>query len=274
MITWLALAGAVALVPVPRLSGSREHPGMSPRVREAIVATCVALIAVLLLPLTAGMVAAAAVAPLAVLALRRVTSRPHLTGPGPSLPFVLCLAAAALRSGASTVTALEAALPAAEDGTRDTLGHVIGLLRLGASTEQAWATVPPSAGLGSIAAAARRSEVSGIKLAQAFERAAADLVATRHAAARARAERVGVLAVGPLGLCFLPAFVCLGIVPVLIALIGGAQSSVRTSMPRLVAMDTACCQSTIAPERVAVHGSSALSSEPRRSHLLRSALSS
>ncbi|MDN2502743.1 type II secretion system F family protein, partial [Nocardia nova] len=38
--------------------------------------------------------------------------------------------------------------------------------------------------------------------------------------AAARAERAGVLISGPLGLCFLPAFVCLGIVPVVAGLAG------------------------------------------------------
>ncbi len=34
------------------------------------------------------------------------------------------------------------------------------------------------------------------------------------------AERAGVLIAGPLGLCFLPAFLCLGIVPVVLGLAG------------------------------------------------------
>jgi pilus assembly protein TadC len=37
-------------------------------------------------------------------------------------------------------------------------------------------------------------------------------------AAAASAERAGVLISGPLGLCFLPAFLALGIVPVVIGL--------------------------------------------------------
>jgi pilus assembly protein TadC len=36
----------------------------------------------------------------------------------------------------------------------------------------------------------------------------------------AAAERAGVLIAGPLWLCFLPAFVCLGIVPVIAGLAG------------------------------------------------------
>jgi hypothetical protein len=43
--------------------------------------------------------------------------------------------------------------------------------------------------------------------------------------AAATAERAAVLIAGPLGLCFLPAFVCLGIVPVVAALAGDLLQS-------------------------------------------------
>ncbi|CKN25284.1 alanine rich membrane protein [Mycobacterium tuberculosis] len=39
-------------------------------------------------------------------------------------------------------------------------------------------------------------------------------------AAAAAAERAGVLIAGPLGLCFLPAFLCVGIVPLVVGLAG------------------------------------------------------
>jgi hypothetical protein len=37
----------------------------------------------------------------------------------------------------------------------------------------------------------------------------------------ARSQRVGVLVVAPLGLCFLPAFVLIGVVPLAAGLVGG-----------------------------------------------------
>jgi pilus assembly protein TadC len=65
---------------------------------------------------------------------------------------------------------------------------------------------------------ARRSSRSGA----AFAGAVAELAAQRRLAledrAVAAAERAGVLISGPLGLCFLPAFLCLGIVPVVVGL--------------------------------------------------------
>jgi hypothetical protein len=49
---------------------------------------------------------------------------------------------------------------------------------------------------------------------------AADLRAARAASADGTARRVGVLAVLPLGLCFLPAFLLTGVVPVVVAVLG------------------------------------------------------
>jgi hypothetical protein len=51
---------------------------------------------------------------------------------------------------------------------------------------------------------------------------------SRHDAAdeaSASAERASVLIAGPLGLCYLPAFVCLGIVPVVAGLAGDVLGS-------------------------------------------------
>jgi pilus assembly protein TadC len=51
---------------------------------------------------------------------------------------------------------------------------------------------------------------------------------SRHSAAdsaTAAAERASVLIAAPLGLCYLPAFVCLGIVPVVAGLAGDVLGS-------------------------------------------------
>jgi pilus assembly protein TadC len=69
-----------------------------------------------------------------------------------------------------------------------------------------------------VAGVAVRSATSGIKLAAAFERLAAELRAERRAVAAVRAHRAGVAAMAPLAACFLPSFVCLGVVPVLVGM--------------------------------------------------------
>ncbi|WP_174555457.1 type II secretion system F family protein, partial [Nocardia xishanensis] len=72
----------------------------------------------------------------------------------------------------------------------------------------------------SLARMARRSARSGASLAVAVGELADQHRRAVEDAAAARAERAGVLVGGPLGLCFLPAFLCLGIVPVVIGLAG------------------------------------------------------
>ena len=60
----------------------------------------------------------------------------------------------------------------------------------------------------------------GAPVATAVSRLAAEVRAEGRSAAEQAARRVGVLAVAPLGLCFLPAFVLLGVVPVVLGLAG------------------------------------------------------
>ncbi|NUT53875.1 MAG: secretion system protein, partial [Saccharothrix sp.] len=59
--------------------------------------------------------------------------------------------------------------------------------------------------------------------------AAADLAAQARAEvadeAEARAQRAAVLVAGPLALCFLPAFLCLGVVPVVIGIVGSVSDN-------------------------------------------------
>jgi hypothetical protein len=64
-----------------------------------------------------------------------------------------------------------------------------------------------------------RSHDSGSAAAAALERFADDLRAERSRRGREIAGRLGVKSAGPLGLCFLPAFVLLGVVPVVTGLV-------------------------------------------------------
>jgi Flp pilus assembly protein TadB len=158
--------------------------------------------------------------------VRRAAGRPE-GGRDPALPLVLDLTAAALRAGRPLPTALELAAPAAGPEVAEALARVARLLRLGAEPAAAWAGVPPGSGVAPVVPVAVRSAASGAKLAAAFERLAADLRAEHAARAAARAERAGVLAMAPLAACFLPSFVCLGIVPV----IAGIASTVLRTPP-------------------------------------------
>jgi pilus assembly protein TadC len=134
--------------------------------------------------------------------------------------------AACLRSGMAVSTAASATAPSAPAPLAAALSRAADLLALGAEPATAWnAAGEADNNVEALLRLARRSASSGAALAQG----AAELAEqSRHAAtdaATAAAERASVLIAGPLGLCYLPAFVCLGIVPVVAGLAGDVLGS-------------------------------------------------
>lgn len=122
-------------------------------------------------------------------------------------------------------------VPAAAGATADFAPPELGamlrraadLLALGADPDTAWQIGTGEAnsdGCVALARLARRSASSGSALAGGAAELAEHERRKATDSAAAAAERAGVLIAGPLGLCFLPAFVCLGIVPVVAGLAG------------------------------------------------------
>jgi pilus assembly protein TadC len=135
--------------------------------------------------------------------------------------------AACLRSGMAVSTAASATAPSAPAALARLLSRAADLLALGAEPAAAWTS--PAGPVGKHAEAllrlARRSASSGTALARGVAELADQ---SRHEAAdtaSAAAERASVLIAGPLGLCYLPAFVCLGIIPVVAGLAGQVLGS-------------------------------------------------
>ncbi|WP_414689703.1 type II secretion system F family protein [Nocardia sp.] len=138
---------------------------------------------------------------------------------------VFDLLAACLRAGLPMADAAAAVAPNAPAELGAALLRAADLLTLGADPATAWeraaeeAAARPGAGeIEALARMARRSARSGASLADAIGELATEHRAAVEDAAAARAERAGVLVSGPLGLCFLPAFLCLGIIPVVVGL--------------------------------------------------------
>lgn len=167
-----------------------------------------------------------ATAPLVAWLVRLAQARSAVRAPPDAahrLPLVLDLLAAALRSGQPVATAVAAVAPVVGGGHGEQLRMVAGLLRLGAEPGVAWASLSDSV-LAPVATAAVRSAESGLRLARGFELLAAELRDEARSAAVARAHRAGVWAMAPLGLCFLPAFACLGVLPVIVGIAHGVLS--------------------------------------------------
>jgi len=225
------LLGAAMLIAAPPTARGgiagrhRSGPGAISAGWSAGGAVAVLAVAVAAFGLRLGLLAAVVLLPAAKTGFDWLRSRPEPVTADPLLPAALDLAAAALRSGASVASALALAAPATSPGTAARMTAVAGLLRLGAPAAEAWADLGEHPQLGQIAAVARRGAGSGIRLASMWEDTATELRGQLHTAASTRAARAGVLAMAPLGLCFLPAFVCLGVVPDVIALFGGGWTS-------------------------------------------------
>jgi pilus assembly protein TadC len=99
------------------------------------------------------------------------------------------------------------------------LESVAAMLALGADADTAWRVADVEKDLAPLAAAARRSAVGGTTLADAVREHGRQLrEEARHEASRS-AGRAGVAMTAPLGACFLPAFLCLGLAPVVLGLL-------------------------------------------------------
>ncbi|GAA1269345.1 hypothetical protein Psi02_19310 [Planotetraspora silvatica] len=134
------------------------------------------------------------------------------------LPFAADLMAACLRAGQPLSGAIETTADALGGPLGERLSWVAAQVRLGANPEDVWAAVGSEPPLGTLARTMIRAARNGAPVADALTRLADDARHASRAASAAAARKVGVQAVAPLGLCFLPAFVFLGIVPVVAGL--------------------------------------------------------
>ena len=134
--------------------------------------------------------------------------------------MMLELVAAMLDAGAGIGRSLELVAASASDKYGGALRPVVAALAIGADWDTAWRS-----------SAVRLPEVLELRDALGFAALtgapssailyaqAARLRRERFRAAEKRAASLGVKLVVPLGLCSLPAFICLGVVPVLLALV-------------------------------------------------------
>lgn len=129
---------------------------------------------------------------------------------------VLDLLGVALGAGAGVPRALQAV--GRSVGGRDgaALERAGAALLLGAGWDPAWEGAPRR--LEPVAGALRPAWVHGAPPRDALRVARERLAHEARATARTAAARLGVRLVLPLGLCLLPAFVLLGLVPVAVAL--------------------------------------------------------
>ena len=153
-------------------------------------------------------------------------------GPGPveeydtaraarQLPLAADLVAACIAAGAGPVVAAHAVGEALGGPVGERLARGAAEVRLGSEPVAAWRRLVSIPGAGPLARLLERAGESGVPAAVPVGRLAAEARAEWGRGATARARRAAVMVTAPVGLCFLPAFLAIGVLPVVIGLAGG-----------------------------------------------------
>ncbi|MEV6954984.1 type II secretion system F family protein [Streptomyces sp. NPDC051183] len=141
------------------------------------------------------------------------------------LPFAADLLAACLAAGAGPVEAAEVVGESLGGPVGERLSLAGAELRLGGEPGAAWGRLAEMPGARALAECLERSARTGAPAAEPVSRLAGALRADRTRLAGARAQRAAVLVTAPVGLCFLPAFLAIGVAPVVIGMASGLLSN-------------------------------------------------
>ncbi|MFJ3173013.1 type II secretion system F family protein [Streptomyces roseus] len=141
------------------------------------------------------------------------------------LPFAADLLAACLTAGAAPVEAAEVVGESLGGPVGERLALAGAELRLGGEPGAAWGRLAQIPGARGLADCLERAARTGAPAAEPVSRLATALREDRARQAGARAQRAAVLVTAPVGLCFLPAFLAVGVAPVVIGMASGLLSS-------------------------------------------------
>ncbi|MGW6687455.1 type II secretion system F family protein [Streptomyces sp. NPDC054961] len=221
------------LLLAPR-AARRRPPRGGPRLRRAVAAWAPAAGALAAAWVLIGGLAGVAAGCAAAFGVRRWTGRNRPPSGGAvavdpkeverQLPFAADLLAACLAAGAGPVDAAEVVGEALGGPVGERLATAGAELRLGGEPGDAWGSLARIPGARALAECLERSARTGAPASEPVSRLAAALRADRAREAGARAQRAAVLVTAPVGLCFLPAFLAMGVAPVVIGMASGLLS--------------------------------------------------
>lgn len=224
----LVLPGSPRVLPSPRVeegAGPATVPPPGAATSLHLAATAGAAVAVLLVvPGAPGAALAAVVAAVVWWRSRSWESaavRRHRLRLEAELPHVVDLMTAALAAGAAPTTALSLVADAVDQPMADELRGWTSRLDLGADPVGAWRSMAQHPQLARLGRTLQRSAESGAPVAEALRRLSEDLRARRRADVEERVRQVEVKAAVPLGVCLLPSFVLVGVVPLVAGSVGG-----------------------------------------------------
>ncbi|MFT4187049.1 MAG: type II secretion system F family protein [Aeromicrobium sp.] len=145
-----------------------------------------------------------------------------VSGPGSEVSTALDLVAAALEAGRPPSAAVAAAAAALGGSVGAELDRMAARLLTAADPQTVWQDMAEHPELAPLGRAIVRAGRSGAAPAGVVAQVADDLRRQRQAELTRRSRSSGVSTAAPLGLCFLPAFFLVGVLPTLFGLIGDA----------------------------------------------------
>ena len=135
------------------------------------------------------------------------------------LPGLVHLLATALESGSDVGDAVRLVCEVLPGPAADSLGSVPARIGLGVEPAEAWRSVVRDPTLSPLGRAMVRAQRSGSSVTTEVSRLADELDQRARQRVEERARTVGVKAAVPLGVCLLPSFVLIGIVPLVVGLL-------------------------------------------------------
>ena len=227
--TWTVLAvvaAAVAawlLVPAPRRwrpEPSTRRPAASARADPPLLRLAATLSVALVTVLFVGGAAGALAGVVAAIACWVATGRMEPPAVrrrrerlAASVPHAVDLMAACLAVGLSPAAAVDQIAAAVDGPLAEELAALSARLRLGVDPATVWRDLARHPQLGGLGRTVSRAVDSGASVADAMLRLSDDLRRRTRAEVESSARAVGVRAALPLGICLLPAFVLVGVVP-------------------------------------------------------------
>ena len=214
--------------------GTQAAPATSPRSRDPRRRLLAAVAAGAAVALVAGGPAGAALGVLAAVVVHRWLATLSPAGLlreqqrcRAELPLMLDLLGACLQAGLPVASAVAAVRGAVDEVLADRLAPVATALELGAGNDDAWLALVDDEVLGPVARTMRRAGRTGAPPADVVLGLAARQRELLRADYERAAQAVGVSSVAPLTVCFLPAFVLVGVVPVIWGLLGPLLAAAR-----------------------------------------------
>lgn len=218
VLAWLVWTDRPGRGRLQRVASAHKVP---PWIRRWSLRLVIALGVGLLLGGPIGLCAAISVAAVFPVLVRRIESRSDRQRRRDLMrqaPEIIDLLTACVCVGAPLSRAIDAVSTAISEPGSSVLRSVSSTLALGGDPAQAWRALAREPGMESLGKALSRSVASGAPLAGILPGIADDLRREQRAAVDEAARAAGVRAVLPLAACFLPAFILLGVVPVVASL--------------------------------------------------------